>query len=169
MVRCTRWKVFAIILDKYDPYTQWYTAPSPFCTIWVINSNLSKVAWGRVPLSVGITFVKNGCNDLPLGASDPVSHHPSVVHTYFPLIMQCRASRVPRECSVRYPRHPGGSEVHYKGKYVYTTDGWCQTWSDAPGGRSLQSFLTNMTPTLSGTGPLAHFALYELLTQTCQK
>ena len=30
--------------------------------------------------------------------------------------MQCRASMVPRERSVRYPRHPGGSEVHYKGE-----------------------------------------------------
>ena len=42
-------------------------------------------------------------------------------------------------------------------------------WSDAPNGRSLQSFLTNVTPTLSGTRPPAHFALYELLTQICQK
>ena len=87
VVRCTRWKVITLVPDRRDPYTQWYTAPSPFCTIWVINSNLSKVALGCVPLSVGITFVKNDCNHLPLGASDHVWHHPSVVHTYFPLIM----------------------------------------------------------------------------------
>ena len=36
-------------------------------------------------------------------------------------------------------------------KYVCTTDGWCQTWSDAPVGRSLLSFLTNETTTISGT------------------
>ena len=74
---------------------------------------MSKWLGVRVPLSVGITFVKNDCNDLTSGASDHVLHHPSLVHTYFSLIMQCRASRVPRERSVRYPRHPGGSEVHY--------------------------------------------------------
>ena len=162
VIRCTQWKVITIILDKCDPYTQWYKLNSYFLQLWGIKSYLSVVTWERLPLSVGVTFVKNDCNDLPLSVSDPVSHHPSLVHTYFPLIMQCRASRVPRECSVRYPRHPGGSEVHYKGKYVYTTDGWCQTWSDAPDGRSLQSFLTNVIPTLSGTRPPAilHYISY---------
>ena len=78
--------------------------------------------------------------------------------------MQCRASRVPRERSVRYPRHPGGSEVHYKGKYVCTTDGWCQTWSDDPIRRSLQCLLTNVTPKLSDTRPIATCAQCELMT-----
>ena len=74
------------------------------------------MGWGACTTEYGITFVKNDCKDLPSGASDHVWHHPSVVHTYFPLIMQCRASTVPRERSVRYPRHPGGSELHYKGE-----------------------------------------------------
>ena len=29
-VRCTRWKVFTIILDKWDHYTQWYSARSVY-------------------------------------------------------------------------------------------------------------------------------------------
>ena len=70
--------------------------------------------------------------------------------------------------TVLYPMHPGGSEVHYKGKYVCTTDGWCKMWSDAPDGRSLQSFLTNVIPTLSGTRPQATFDKFELITHIVQ-
>ena len=45
---------------------------------------------------------------------------------------------------------------------------WYQTWSDEPIGWSLQSFLTNMTPTLSGTDPPATFDKYELIPHILQ-
>ena len=65
--------------------------PQPFLHYMsYFNSNLSKIAGGCVPLSIGTTLIKKGYNNLPLGASDHVWHHPSVVHTYFPLIMECR-------------------------------------------------------------------------------
>ena len=72
VVRCTRWKVITIILDKRDPYTQWYTAPSHFALYELLTQIFVKSGLGRVPLSVGVTFVKNDCKDLPLRASDHV-------------------------------------------------------------------------------------------------
>ena len=49
-------------------------------------------------------------------------------------------------------------------KYAHAIDGWCQRWSDAPVGRSLQSYLTNVTPPLIGTRPPAIFDKYYLIT-----
>ena len=54
------------------------------------------------------------------------------------------------------------------GKYVRAIDGGCQRWSDAPVGRSLQSYLTNVTPPLIGTRPLATFDKYDLITHIVQ-
>ena len=42
-------------------------------------------------------------------------------------------------------------------------------WSDAPNGRSLQLFLTNVIPTLSGTRSPAIFDKFELITHIVQK
>ena len=51
--------------------------------------------------------------------------------------------------------------MHYSGEYVFLTDGWCQTWLVVPVERSLQSFMSNVTPTHCGTGTPATFDKYE--------
>ena len=56
-----------------------------------------------------------------------------------------------------------------RGKYARAVNGWCQTCSDAHVGRSLQSYLTNMTPPLIGTRPPAIFDKYDLITHIEQK
>ena len=53
-------------------------------------------------------------------------------------------------------------------KYAHAIDGWCQRWSDAPVGRSLQSYLTNVTPPLIGYAPPATFDKYDLTTHIVQ-
>ena len=89
-----------------------------FPRYFLIKNMFRQQARERVPLSVGLTSVRNECCDLPTGASDRVWHHPSVLNTYLPLTAHFRASRAPKEPSARYPRHPGagGSQVHSKGE-----------------------------------------------------
>ena len=115
MVRCTRWKVLSIILDKLAHYTWRYSTcwvSKWYMTYWVI---FDIYACGHLPMSSAVTFVQYDCEDLPTGSSDHVWHHPLVACRYFPLIKYFGASRVSRVTHRgRSLVTPAGNTVQYK-------------------------------------------------------